>query len=452
MNKQNHSVTTLASEGGVRLHCIYKDTFKTDHLSVCFLMPYDRTLAPVSALLPAVMMRGCEPYPTYEALSERLDTLYNAGVGGYTRRHGAYQCMTFYVRTLERGCIPDGEDVFSESISVLSALWQKPLLENGGFLPAYVEGERRNIIDGIRGRLNNRAAYAQVRCEQEMDRGAPYSMSDEEMIDALSSVTPRQLYRAWEDMLASTSPEIFYVGKQTPEQVAAALKPLLGPLAEKRGDTSTALARIPVKRTTEGDIRYMDEEAPIKQGRLCIGCRSGMALSDGSFYIFTLLNELLGGSGTSKLFMEVRERLGLCYDCYSVVEGERGTLLISCGIAPDTKDAALTAILAQLEALKTGDFTDEALEEAKYSLCAGYRELEDGARDLIAWYLNRYIARIDTSPDEAAEQVMSVTREEIIRAARGISVDTVYFLHPPADYVPEDEENEAEEGFYGDEA
>ena len=151
-------------------------------------------------------------------------------------------------------------------------------------------------------------------------------------------------------------------------------------------------------------------------------------LSDGDFYRFALFNELLGGSASSKLFLEVRERRGLCYDCASYPEAQKGILYISCGIAADAKEEAEEAIAAQIRAIRDGDVTDEELLAAKKSLVSGYREIEDSAAAIAVWYENRRAAGIGTSPEETALQVNSCTKEELARCADSLTQDTLYFL------------------------
>lgn len=68
------------------------------------------------------------------------------------------------------------------------------------------------------------------------------------------------------------------------------------------------------------------------------------------------------------------------------------------------------------------------MDAAKKSLVNGYRELRDSASALGNWYLNRLLSGISTTPEETADQVMSVTKEQVVDAARRLKLDTIYFL------------------------
>ena len=65
-------------------------------------------------------------------------------------------------------------------------------------------------------------------------------------------------------------------------------------------------------------------------------------------------NAMFGGSVTSKLFMNVRERLSLCYYASSSIDWRKGIMLVSSGIEFDKYDEALSEILTQLEAVRKG--------------------------------------------------------------------------------------------------
>ena len=108
----------------------------------------------------------------------------------------------------------------------------------------------------------------------------------------------------------------------------------------------------------------------------------------------------------------MRERRGLCYDCASYPEAQKGVLYISCGIAADARVEAENAIAAL----------------SSMSLVSGYREIEDSAAAIAVWYENRRAAGIDTSPQETAEQVLSCTREALADCAAALTQDTLYFL------------------------
>ncbi|MBQ3065344.1 MAG: insulinase family protein [Clostridia bacterium] len=429
---------------GVRLHVIPKDTFKTDFLMMCFHVPLCRERVSQYSLLPAVLGRGCAEYPSLEELSARLDWLYNAGIGGRAYKLGDTQAVAFSVRCLERACTPEKEDLFRDALDTLRCVLLHPLTENGAFLSAYVEGEKKNLIETIRSQINNKTSYAVRRLEEEMCREEPYGIPSRGDEDTASRITPKELYRSYREMLEHAPAEIYYVGKRSPEEIVSVTEAVFAEWFSMRGEIDALPQTVVVRRAET--VQEICEDQLVTQSQLCIGYRTDAVLSDGDYYRFALFNELLGGSASSKLFLQLREAMGLCYHCSSIPEGQKGLLYVTCGIRTEDRARTEDAIYKQLQAVASGQITDEEFEAAKKSLIGGYREIEDSAAALVGWYCNRYAAGIDTSPAEAAEQVRSCTKEQIVSCAKKLSLDTVYFLRGT---LPDEE---TEEGCADDES
>ena len=182
-----------------------------------------------------------------------------------------------------------------------------------------------------------------------------------------------------------------------------------------------------VVRTASG-VKEVREECVGKQGNLVMGFRTGTVLSDGDYPKMALMSEIYGGSPSSKLFMNVREKMSLCYYCVSVPEAIKGIMLVRAGIENKNFETAKNAILEQLEFMKSGKFTEEELYNAKLSLINAYREISDNPQSLQNWYMGRMLSDISQSPEEAIEVVKNITKDEIVATAKKVTLDTVYFL------------------------
>ena len=153
-------------------------------------------------------------------------------------------------------------------------------------------------------------------------------------------------------------------------------------------------------------------------------------------------NEIFGASPISKLFTEVRERQSLCYSIGSFYDLYKGLMKVSCGIDPDARDIACEEILHQWDQMCVGNFTDEEMDAAKRSLDNSYRTVEDNPHAVEGFYYGRLLEDVDMSVEDCRRGLLAVTREQIVRAACEVSLDTVYFLKgtcPDSEEVDEDE-------------
>ena len=138
------------------------------------------------------------------------------------------------------------------------------------------------------------------------------------------------------------------------------------------------------------------------------------------------MSAVLGGTPSSKLFLNVREKLSLCYYCASRYDWNKGIVLIESGVETENIDRAKTEILGQLDEIRAGNVTEEELLAAKLSICNSYRTVGDYLGGLENWYVSQAFCEKIQSPEEAAEEISSVTMEQVVQAANRVVLDTVY--------------------------
>jgi predicted Zn-dependent peptidase len=162
----------------------------------------------------------------------------------------------------------------------------------------------------------------------------------------------------------------------------------------------------------------------VTQGKL------GMGFSCGSDDTAALLmgNTLFGGSSNSKLFLNVREKLSLCYYASSLYHRQKGLITVSSGIEFENFQKAYDEIVAQLEAVRKGDLEDWELEGARSTLLNAYASMGDSQGKLENFYLGQAATGQSESPEMLAEQARNVTLDRIQRAMETVELDTVYFL------------------------
>jgi predicted Zn-dependent peptidase len=141
-----------------------------------------------------------------------------------------------------------------------------------------------------------------------------------------------------------------------------------------------------------------------------------------------LLNAMFGGTPSSKLFLNVREKLGLCYYCTSAFNDYKGCFIVESGVEAANAKKAEEEILVQLKALQNGDFTDDEMESARKSLINSLRTISDSAEAIAAWYFSKLFRGSPETPEQRIQALKNVSRKEIIEAANALKPDTVYLL------------------------
>ncbi len=408
---------------GVFLTSVQSDKFKTGCLSISFLRPLRRQEAPANALLPAVLLRGCRDYPDMSAISAFLDEHYGASLGVLVRKKGEVQTTGFYAGFLEDCLTLDGTPILAPMVDFLGKVLLDPVLEGGGFVPAWVEGEQQNLLNTIDARINNKAGYAMSQMFKAMCAEEPYGIprlgerAEAEALDAAG------LYRHYCHLLAHSQVELFYHGRCPGEQVAELVARALQPLPRAEAD---AFGTEVVHRA--GPVREVREQLDVTQGKLAMGLRLGCTAADAAYPAALLMNAVFGAGVTSKLFLNVREKLSLCYYANSSLEKFKGVMAVSSGVDFANFETARAEILRQLDAVRNGDITDEELDAARRSLLSSLRAGMDSPGRLEDYALGQVLLGSSGTMEDLAEQLRAVTARETAAAARAVQLDTVYFL------------------------
>ena len=428
---------------GVFLTTLRTDKFKSDCLSVNLLTPLNRETVSKNALLPRVLLRGSAFHPDMESLAAAGEELYGANIFADVRTRGEILCVGLCAGFLDDRFTPQGEKLLEPVTRLLGEVLLSPATKGGLLRRDYVEGEKEKLISDIRAKINNKRAYALSRLLSEMCCYEDYGTDDMGTEESAAAVGYVELTRWYHDLLRCAPVEIIYCGAADHARVSAACTDAL--ITLPRGEIDYDLGTDVRMNAVTAEPREFDEEMDVAQSQLCLGFRVGEAMEDPDFAALGVFNAIYGGSMTSKLFDHVREKLSLCYDASSYTNTFKGVMLVSAGIAPENRAQAQREILAQLDDVRAGEISDEELENARKFCTGSLRADADSPGTLENFWLGQTLKGLDYGPEEMAALCEMVSREDVVAIARGIELDSVYFLHPPEQAEEETEEEEAGE-------
>ena len=424
---------------GVWLSHLRTDKFKTACLSLSLLTQLRRETASMNALIPFVLRRGTTRHGDMEALSARMDELYGTAIEPVVRRIGEIQVLGFYASVPEGDFLPGKENVLQPVCELLGELLLSPATRGGLLLPQYVDSERDKLLERIRSRINDKGSYSVFRCLEEMCCYEDFAVSRFGSEEDAQNIRYQKLTKQYRALLQSAPIELFYCGRASKKQVSAYLREALATLP--RGEIDYDIGTDVRMNALEAEPRYVEEALGVTQGKLVMGFRLGECMEEPDFAALHVFNSVFGGSATSKLFMNVREKLQLCYYAGSMVDLHKGLLIVASGIDLDKRDAAQSEILRQLEALRQGGISDDELNAARAGVSSDLRALMDSQGELEGFTLAQTLDGLDYGPLELAELVGEVTKEDVIAIAQSVECDLIYFLTGNGE---EDEDAETE--------
>ena len=407
---------------GVILRCFRDDRFKQGCLSVQLVRSMVREEAAVNALIPAVLLRGTCRYPDLRAITLRLDDLYGASVSALVRRIGDYQATGLYCAFMEDRFALSGDQILEPMVDFLRQLLLEPLMEDGGFNREFVESEKKNLISTIESELNDKRAYAAGKLLRTMCKADSYGVPRLGEKEQVAQIDHRSAYAHYRRILAESPVALFYVGSRAPEQVAAMLKKLFESIERSYVNPE------PQTPFHDGGQEHNEEQMEVTQGKLCMGFVTPITNRCGDFAAMQVLNTVFGAGMTSKLFMNVREKMSLCYSIGSGYYGSKGIVTVSAGIDTDKETVTREEILRQLEHCCRGDITEEELRSAKEAILSGLRGVHDSPGAIENYYGTTCISGFPMTLEQYRQAVERVDTEQAAAAAKTLKYHSSFFL------------------------
>lgn len=409
---------------GVRL-CTHKtEQFKTSVISFNIVTDLDENPGK-KALLLNLLTRTSKAYPTITAMNRRLAELYGAVITPVVRKIGDAQVLSLVLVCLDDRFSLGGEKILEEGIRLLSGCLFMPDITPEGFKEDNIKREKRLLKEKIDSEKDDKRIYALNTMIKEMCRDEVFGNHRLGTKEEIEEADGKELLSVWKDILFRCPIQINVTGSFDEKKIVETLTGLFSKLERKK----ESLREIHTEFLTEAyNSHTFTEKQPVKQGKLVIGMRAGMTYEGDNFPAIKLMNAIFGSGTFSKLFMNVREKMSLCYYCAARLDSNKGIITVESGVETENAEKALNAIRNELDEVRKGNFTDETIEHAKRSLSDLYGSVYDSVMSINDWMTSFCNKSELTEPSTHAESINAVCREEIILAASMVTEDTVFIL------------------------
>lgn len=409
---------------GIQLHLLKTDKFKTNLTAVFLTTKLNRNTITENALISTILRRGSKNMPTQEDISIELEEMYGASFDCGLDKTGDNQVLKFYIETINDNFIPSKEDILQESIDKILEIAFNPLVEANSFKNEYVEQEKINMKHRIEGKIDNKARYALDRTIEEMYKDEPFGLYKYGYVEDLEKINNKELYQKYKELISQCKIDIFISGKIEDTIKEKVLNnENIKNLNEREADYIVPK----VLKKEEKEEKNTTESMDVTQGKLILGLDVNLD-NEEEKYVTLLYNNILGGSANSKIFQNVREKAHLAYAAGSSYMRFKSNIFISCGIEIANYEKALGLIREQLEQMKNGDFSEQDIEEAKKGIIATIKTIDDEQDTQITYYFGQELSQDGVSVEEYERKVREVKKEDIVKIAKDIKINTIYFL------------------------
>ena len=417
---------------GIKLHTINTNKFKTNLIAIFLSIPLTRENVTKNALLSSILRRGCQKYKTQEEISKKLEEMYGAEFNCGLDKLGKNHVLKFYIESINDEFLPEAkENMLKQSIEILSEIVFNPLAENNGFNEEYTNQEKENVKQIIEAKKDNKARYALFRCVEEMFKDKAEGLYKYGYVEDLENINAKNLYEYYKELIDTCKIDIFVSGKLENTNIEQLIEQDQNLSNLKEREPKYNINK-PEEKNPIQEVNNVEEKLDVTQGKLVIGYdveASKQEIEDEKFrYIGMLYNAILGGTATSKLFQNVREKASLAYTASSSFSYYTGNIFVNAGIEIDNFEKATEIIKEQIEDMKQGNFSEEDIENAKKTIVSNIAGISDEQDTEIIYFLGQELSGRNISLEQYAQFVQDVKKDEIEDFARKININTIYFL------------------------
>jgi predicted Zn-dependent peptidase len=351
--------------------------------------------AGVSHFIEHLLFKGSSHYS-----AQRIAELFDA-MGGELNAATSRETTVLYTR------VPDGH--LAEALDAMTDMVFAPTF-------ADVDSEREVVLEEIAMVDDNPQDLVHDLAAEAVFGTHPLGRPVIGSADVISRVSPRSL-RQWHGR-AYAAPRIVLaaagnVAHDRLVELFAARRP-------SRNGTRPGPTRRPVRRLPTPGYRFLRRRT--EQYHVVLAA-PGIAHDDETRYAASLLDAILGGSASSRLFQEIREMRGMAYSVYTFGSqySETGQVGIYVGTREDNLDECLAVIAAELEDVGAGNLRDGELDRAKENLEGRLLLSLESTSNRMSRLGRALVTDTELVPvEEVVRRVRAVTEDDVAAAARAL--------------------------------
>ena len=357
--------------------------------------------AGISHFAEHLFFKGTQRRPTSREITQDIEGVGGIINGGTDKEITIYWCKV-------------ASPHFSTALDVLS-----DLLLNSRFDTKDIEKERQVIIEEINMNLDTPQQRVNMLIDELLWPEQPLGREVTGYKETVSLLTREQLLNYLARRYMPNNTVLSIAGNIQHQEAMAQIEPMFGKWAP--GELTTRY--VTNDKQTEARVRI--EPKDIEQTHLCLAVH-GFSRSHPQRFTLGLLNTVLGGGMSSRLFMEIRETRGLAYDIHSYTEHflDSGSFGVYAGVDPEKIETALAAIIEELSKIKQGIATSEITRAKELSKGRLYLRFED-TQNVALWYGSQEILlRQILDIDDVIPIVDAITINELQEVAQKILTDS----------------------------
>ncbi len=393
-----------------------QNDFKTIQFAVYFTDLDEDETRMYRFLLPRLLTSHTNQLLNKTLMSEKLEDLYGAYFKSRVERVGNFSVVSI-ILTIVDPLIVEDDKLMDQAINLFNqVLYDHDFFDKNLFLD-----EKRMLIEQWETLHDKKRLYAQTKFYEHFFKGDAYGTPLSGNLADIKKLSLHKLEKYYKEVFLKNTKK-FVVNGRVSNEDQIKLENMLAHDLELKHPFITSFR--PAR-----SLLVIEEKTQMKQAILKLGYHFPVFREDEHYHAAILLDTILGGYPESRLFQEIREKEGLCYDISSNYDFYKGVIMISSGVDLTQKDKALEAIKKLVLDMISQGVTEEELLHAKAYYTHQIKSSLDNQSFLTKRAFIRELLQHNETIEERLCALEKVTIEDVQLLLNMISLDTIYVLH-----------------------
>lgn len=408
------------------IYKINSEKFKSIYFSINFTMPVNKRQISENALLSAVLGKSNKKFKTQKEIQMYLYSLYGANFDIGIEKFGDLYNIEFRGECINKKYLPNNTDVVNEVLEFLYDAIYNPNVLNGAFDEEVVEREKDFILNKIREVKDDKLRYGIRKMEELMCKDEPFSTYVYGDEDDIYKITSSDLYKRYNEVISNSFITFIISGNLLGyEDIEEKVNNIFNNKLVSKLNYKELIYNQKLNHIQE----VVEESQQTTQSVLSYGLRINNPNSN-DFYKLSVYNALLGGTPSSKLFQNFREKESLAYTVRSRYYRFKDIIIIYAGIQKENYEKAKLVLENEINKIKDGEISDEEFEASKKSIISDLKEWNDSKIALSKMFISNLFSLKNDSLtlEQMVDKFEKVTKQDIIDMASKITIEKIYFL------------------------
>lgn len=402
---------------------IIKDKkFKTVGVKILFYNDFNETNSTSYTLLTRLMTSLTKKYNTNEKMQKITGYLYGTGISmsssGLYKTRSTNISMSF----INPKYILNDNNLYDDCFDFLNEFLFRPNVKNKAFDEKMFDEEKSILKNDIINSFNNKKTYALRQAINHMCKDEIAKVSSFGSLEEIDKITPKSLYDTYLDLINNSKKYVFIYG-----DVEDSIIDKLSFLKKMKSQDHYLDFDLKENKLVE-EVREIKEDGNVNQAALVMGYRTYTNIFSPDFRAYQIFDMMLAGSAISTLHQVIREKHNLCYSIYTSNFHYNKIMFIRAGIDKNNYEKTVKLIKEELEKYKNGIIDTELLNIVKQDAINQYIDITDYPNELINLRLRKDVLNLENDPEMIMQEIKNVTKEDIVKIANKIKLDTIYML------------------------